>query len=213
MLHSRALLLERPEEGCSDALQTLPNLCQTACGQVQIHQRQFLIWHNTHGVHFYGSSGQVFQNNQWPWVCLDSHLHAHRLCLLHPTEIKECRINCGQVPAFTFWNSRKMSDNGTEFTNSLFEDVAKLLGVECKIYSPVYRPQANRWIECFHKFLKEYIAKHIVGDLEWDDVLPLPAAGYNGSQTNTQKKPHSFWCLGEMLWHILLNSSNLREDT
>ena len=46
--------------------------------------------------------------------------------------------------AFTFGNSRKiLSDNGTEFKNALFEEVAKQLGVERKIYSPVYRPQAN----------------------------------------------------------------------
>ena len=46
--------------------------------------------------------------------------------------------------AFTFGNSRKiLSDNGTEFKNTLFKEVAKQLGVERKIYSPVYRPQAN----------------------------------------------------------------------
>ena len=58
--------------------------------------------------------------------------------------------------AFTFENSRKiLSDNGTEFKNSLFEEIAKQLVVDCKIYSPVYRPQANGRIEGFHKFLKE----------------------------------------------------------
>ena len=65
--------------------------------------------------------------------------------------------------AFTFGNSRKiLSDNSTEFKNTLFEEVAKQLGVERKIYSPVYRPQANGWIEGFHKFLKECISKHMV---------------------------------------------------
>ena len=40
--------------------------------------------------------------------------------------------------AFTFGSSRKiLLDNGTEFKNAL-------LGVERKIYSPVYRPLANR---------------------------------------------------------------------
>ena len=35
--------------------------------------------------------------------------------------------------AFTFGVSRKiLSDNGTEFKNSLFKEVAKQLGVECK---------------------------------------------------------------------------------
>ena len=57
--------------------------------------------------------------------------------------------------AFTFGNSRKiLSDNGMEFKNALFEEVTKKLGVERKIYSPVYRHQANGHIEGFHKFLK-----------------------------------------------------------
>ena len=53
---------------------------------------------------------------------------------------------------FTFRHSRKiLSDNGTEFKNALFEEVAKQLGVERKIYSLMYRPQANGCIEGFHK--------------------------------------------------------------
>ena len=46
-----------------------------------------------------------------------------------------------------------LSDNGTEFSNKLFETVAKELGVEHKIYSPPYRPQSNGRIEGFHAFL------------------------------------------------------------
>ena len=97
--------------------------------------------------------------------------------------------------AFTFGNSRKMlSDNGTEFKNSPFEEVAKLLGIECKIYSPVYRPQANGQIEAVHKFLKECIAKHIFGDFEWDIVLPLAAAAYNWFP-NEHPKEASFFLI------------------
>ena len=67
--------------------------------------------------------------------------------------------------AFTFGNSRKiLSDSGTEFKNTLFEEVAKQLGVERKIYSLVYRPQANGHIEGFHRFLKECISKHMVNN-------------------------------------------------
>ena len=36
-----------------------------------------------------------------------------------------------------------LSDNGTEFKNKLMEEVSKELGVECKNYSPPYRPQSN----------------------------------------------------------------------
>ena len=47
-----------------------------------------------------------------------------------------------------------LSNNGTEFSNRLFETVAKEPGVEHKIYSPPYRPQSNGRIEGFHAFLK-----------------------------------------------------------
>ena len=72
-----------------------------------------------------------------------------------------------------------LSDNGTEFKNKLMEEVSKELGVEYKVYSPLYRPQSNGRIESFHCFLKACIAKHINPQLEWDDVVPLACAAYN----------------------------------
>ena len=42
--------------------------------------------------------------------------------------------------AFPFGVSRKLlTDNGTEFKNSLFPEVVRELGLERKIYSPPYR--------------------------------------------------------------------------
>ena len=98
---------------------------------------------------------------------------------------------------FTFGNSRKiLLDNGTEFKNALFKEVAKQLGVERKIYSPVYRPQANGRIEGFHKFLKECISKHMVKNLEWDDILPLAATAYNWFPNEHSKEPAFFLMFG-----------------
>ena len=79
-----------------------------------------------------------------------------------------------------FRPSRKiLSDNGTEFSNKLFETVAKELGVEHKIYSPPYRPQSNGRIEGFHAFLKTCLAKHVSPSVEWDEVCTLATAAYN----------------------------------
>ena len=79
-----------------------------------------------------------------------------------------------------FGPSRKiLSDNGTEFSNKLFETVAKELGVEHKIYSPPYRPQSNGRIEGFHAFLKRCLAKHVSPSVEWDEVCTLAMAAYN----------------------------------
>ena len=47
-----------------------------------------------------------------------------------------------------------LSDNGTEFKNKIFEQVAKELGVKYKLYTPPYHPASNGRIEGFHAFLK-----------------------------------------------------------
>ena len=51
-------------------------------------------------------------------------------------------------------------NDGTEFKNELFNNVAKELGVEYKIYTPPYHPQSNGRIEGFHNFLKACLSKH-----------------------------------------------------
>ena len=59
-----------------------------------------------------------------------------------------------------FGGSLKMlSDNGTEFKNKIFEQVAKELGLEYKFYTPSYHPASNGRIEGFHAFLKACIAR------------------------------------------------------
>ena len=72
-----------------------------------------------------------------------------------------------------------LSDNGTEFKNKIFEQIAKELGVVYKLYTPPYHPASNGRIEGFHVFLKACISKHIAPQLEWDDLVPLACAAYN----------------------------------
>ena len=72
-----------------------------------------------------------------------------------------------------------LSDNGTEFKNKIFEEVAKELGVVYKLYTLPFHPASNGRIEGFHAFLKACISKHIAPQLEWDDVVPLACAAYN----------------------------------
>ena len=72
-----------------------------------------------------------------------------------------------------------LSDNGTEFKNRIFEQVAKELGVVHKLYTPPYHPASNGRIEGFHAFLKACISKHIAPQLEWDDLVPLACAAFN----------------------------------
>ena len=89
-----------------------------------------------------------------------------------------------------------LSDNGTEFKNQLFTDVATELGVEYKIYTPLYHPQFNGRIEGFHNFLKACISKHVSATMEWDDVVPLACAAYNFLPNEHSKESPFFLMFG-----------------
>ena len=72
-----------------------------------------------------------------------------------------------------------LSDNGTEFKNRMFEQVAKEPGLEYKLYTPPYYTPSNGRIEGSHAFLKACIAKHVAPQLEWDVLIPPACAAYN----------------------------------
>ena len=92
-----------------------------------------------------------------------------------------------------------LSDNGTEFKNQLFTDVTTELGVEYKIYTPLYHPQSNGQIEGFHHFLKACISEHISPTMEWDDVVLLACAAYNFLPNEHSKESPFSLCLVEKL--------------
>ena len=90
---------------------------------------------------------------------------------------------------YRFSGSRKiLSDNGTEFKNRMFGEIAKKLGCEVRAYSPPYQPQSIGRIECFHKSLKVCMGKHINPRLEWDEVIPMAMVAYNFFPHTTSKK-------------------------
>ena len=89
-----------------------------------------------------------------------------------------------------------LSDNGTEFKNKIFQQVAKELGVVHKLYTPPYHPASNGRIEGFHAFLKASIAKHIAPQLEWDALVPLACAAYNFIPNEHSKESPFFLMFG-----------------
>ena len=89
-----------------------------------------------------------------------------------------------------------LSNNGTEFKNKIFEQVAKELGVVHKLYTPPYHLASNGRIEGFHAFLKACISKHISPQLEWDDLVPLACAAYNFIPNEHSKESPSFLMFG-----------------
>ena len=94
------------------------------------------------------------------------------------------------------FSEKIVSDNGTEFKNKLFEEVANQLGVEYRVYTPPYRPQCNSKIEGFHKYLKSCIAKHIINNMEWDEFVELATASYNFVPDVTSKESPFFLMFG-----------------
>ena len=89
-----------------------------------------------------------------------------------------------------------LSDNGTEFKNKVFEQVAKELGLEHKHYTPPYHPASNGRTEGFHAFLKACIAKHVAPQLKWDVLIPLACAAYNFIPNEHSKKSPFFLMFG-----------------
>ena len=96
-----------------------------------------------------------------------------------------------------FGGSLKMlSDNGTEFKNKMFEQIAKELGLEYKPYTPPYHPASNGRIEGFDAFLKACIGKHVAPQLEWDVLIPLACAAYNIIPNEHSKESPFFLMFG-----------------
>ena len=96
-----------------------------------------------------------------------------------------------------FGGSEKiLSDNGTEFNNKLFKEVANQLDVEYKAYTPPYSSQCNCKIEGFQKYLKICIAKHIINNMEWDEFTDLATAAYNFLPNVTSKEAPFFLMFG-----------------
>ena len=92
-----------------------------------------------------------------------------------------------------FGGSEKiLSDNGTEFKNTYFAEIAQRLGVKYKIYSPPYHPASNGKIESFHYWLKACIAKQISPQVEWDEVIAYACASYNFSPNEFSKESPFF---------------------
>ena len=71
-----------------------------------------------------------------------------------------------------------LSDNGTEFKNTLMDQVLKQLGIE-RIFSAPYHLQSNGKLEVFHKYLKPTLKKLCEKDLSnWDKYINQVLASY-----------------------------------
>ena len=91
---------------------------------------------------------------------------------------------------------KMLSDNGTEFKNKMFEQIAEELGLEYNLYTPPCHTASNGRIEGFYGFLKACIAKHVATQLEWDVLIPLACAAYNFIPNEHSKESPFFLMFG-----------------
>ena len=70
------------------------------------------------------------------------------------------------------------SDQGTEFTNRIMEELAKGFQIK-KTHTPAYNPHSNA-VERFHKTLNQMLRTTLErDDLQWDKVLPALTLAFN----------------------------------
>ena len=82
---------------------------------------------------------------------------------------------------------RILSENGTEFKNKLFTQVAFILGIK-QIHISLYYPWGNRCIDNVHNFLKTFMQKHVYSQITWDEVVHLTCGAYHFVPKQTLKK-------------------------
>ena len=88
-------------------------------------------------------------------------------------------------------------DNGTEFKNELFSQVAEQLGVERKnLHAPLTDNSQMGELKVFITFLNLVLAKHISRNREWDDVASLATASYNWLPNQHSKESPFFVMFG-----------------
>lgn len=74
-----------------------------------------------------------------------------------------------------------LSDNGTEFVNSVISELTERLRVAHFKTSP-YRPQANGRLERLHRYMNDVISKYTYKHpLEWDTYVPYMLMSYRTS--------------------------------
>ena len=71
------------------------------------------------------------------------------------------------------------SDNGTEFVNSVMQELTKLYGIDHRLITP-YHPRANGQVERTNKEVGKGLKKRLVGaKRQWEAWLPLLQLGIN----------------------------------
>ena len=85
-----------------------------------------------------------------------------------------------------------LSNNGTEFKNSLMDQVLQQLGID-RIFSAPYHSQSNGKLEVFHRYLKPKLKKLCDKDpTNWDKYLNQVLASYRITPNLATAEPPFF---------------------
>ena len=88
-----------------------------------------------------------------------------------------------------------LSDNGTEFKNTLMDQALKQLGIE-RIFSAPYHPQSYGKLEVFHKYLRPTLKKLCENDpSNWDKYINQVLASYRVTPSLAMAETHFSWCM------------------
>ncbi|KAG5868291.1 hypothetical protein JTB14_023318 [Gonioctena quinquepunctata] len=74
-----------------------------------------------------------------------------------------------------------LTDQGANFTSTLFKEVCKLLNIK-KIQTSSYAPTSNGQIERMHRVLKDMLSQYICDNQrDWDSWIPFVVMAYRGT--------------------------------
>ncbi|KAG5861212.1 hypothetical protein JTB14_019807 [Gonioctena quinquepunctata] len=84
-----------------------------------------------------------------------------------------------------------LTDQGANFTSTLFKEVCKLLNIE-KIQTSSYAPTSNGQIERMHRVLKDMLSQYICDNQrDWDSWIPFVMMAYWGTiHSSTGFRPY-----------------------
>ena len=106
-----------------------------------------------------------------------------------------------------------LSYNGTEFKNSLMDQVLKQLGIN-RIFSAPYHPQSNGKLAVFHKYLKPTLKK--LSEKEpsnWDKYINQVLASYRVTPHLATVETPFFWSMEGIQIYLFTNYWNLCNDS
>ena len=101
-----------------------------------------------------------------------------------------------------------LSDNGTEFKNSLINQVLQQFGIY-RIFSAPFHPQSNEKLGIFLKYLKPTLKKLCEKDpANWDKHLNWVLASYRITPNLVTVESPFFWYMAETLTYHYINFWN-----